>query len=498
MMFAHGFRSKFTQSTDQERNRKSDVRDIDKFLPKPLDFNPLDYFDEKKAIFVGLDENKKPVCIDMGNNNSAPHIQVVGTTGAGKGVSLGVLASQFLARDEAVFFCDPKNDEWAPHVLYDVAKQMGKPFHFINLNSPNGPQINIFQGATKEEIYELFLGGFSLSERGGSADFYSIDDRLAGEICSNSIAAGGTVAACFARHGEELEQLAKKFWGKLREIAGIASINASNAGVDFEKIVADGGCVYIVGSMRNDVIKTIQRMLLVRFIQLAERRDRMSGPMRPVCVVLDEVKYHISRPALEGLGAARDKGVHLLLAHQSLGDLEDCPQDINPRAVVDGVVENCRIKIAYRVQNPTTAKWLAEMSGKILVDDESRTVARNIALAERVEGTRSIRQAEAFYIDENILQNLKPSTCVLYGQGLPKRLTIKPLRTKKAREAVTINVVQGDVTLRAAEALSLDQPEQTPISSPIAAPVAAVAALDEQTGPEYTPPAKAKANLDLD
>lgn len=62
--------------------------------------------------------------------------------------------------------------------------------------------------------------------------------------------------------------------------------------------------------MRNSKIITAQRMLLVRLYQLAERRDRVTDVPRPIAVYLSELKYHLSVPALEGLGAARDKGVH--------------------------------------------------------------------------------------------------------------------------------------------------------------------------------------------
>lgn len=452
---------KATAGSELERNKRTDVREIGQFLPKAVDFDPLEYIDAKKGVFLGLDEQKKPVYVGMGAGNNAPHIQVIGTTGAGKGVSFGVMASQFLARGEAVFFCDPKNDEWAPHVLFAAAQRLGVPFHFINLNAPNGPQFNMFEGCTKEEAFELFIGAFSLTEKGSSADFYGIADRRVASAAAAALAKGGTAASLYNEHGEAFAKEAEKFAGKLRELAATPSINASAGGVDFGKIVEGGGIIYLVGSMRNDIVKTIQRMLLIRFIQLAERRDRMAGPLRPVCIVLDEVKYHISRPALEGLGAARDKGVHLVLAHQSLGDLEDCPADINPKAVVDAVVENCRIKVCYRVQSPTTAKWLAEMSGKILVDDESRTIVKNLALAETMDDKRSVRQAERFYIDENMLQNLAPSTCIVFGQGLPKALTIKPLKTQKQREAITIKEVAGGAIAQGADALALDAPEAT-------------------------------------
>ena len=170
-------KSRLTIRSSLERNRKTDVRQIEKFLPKSLQFDPVPYFNQKKGLFLGLDEQKKPVYIDFPVGTSAPHAQVVGTTGAGKGVSLGVMAAQFLARGETVFFCDPKNDEWAPHVLYHTAKKLGVPFHFVNLNPPNAPQINPFSGASKEEIHELFMAAFSLSERGDASDFYGIADR---------------------------------------------------------------------------------------------------------------------------------------------------------------------------------------------------------------------------------------------------------------------------------------------------------------------------------
>lgn len=449
---------KATAGSSLERNKRTDVREIGQFLPKAVDFDPLQFMDDKKGIFLGLDEQKKPFYISMGAGNNAPHIEVIGTTGAGKGVSFGVMASQFLSKGEAVFFCDPKNDEWAPHVLYATAQRLGVPFHFINLNAPNGPQFNMFHDCTKEEAFELFIGAFSLTEKGSSADFYGIADRRVASSAAAALSKGGTAATLYEEQGEAFSKEAEKFAGKLRELAATPSINAAAGGVDFGKIVEGGGVVYIVGSMRNDIIKTIQRMLLIRFIQLAERRDRMAGPLRPVCIILDEVKYHISRPALEGLGAARDKGVHLVLAHQSLGDLEDCPADINPKAVVDAVVENCRVKICYKVQSPTTAKWLAEMSGKVLVDDESRTVQRNLALAETMHDKRSIRQAERFYVDENMLQNLAPSTCIIFGQGLPTAITIKPMKTQKSREAIAIKEVAGGAIAQGADALELDLP----------------------------------------
>ena len=462
---------KITAKTELERNQRTDVRNIFDFVPKKaLEFDPLKYIEPSRGVFLGLDEKEQPVFVEFGKGNSAPHVQVVGTTGAGKGVSLGIMASQFMGRGEAVFFLDPKDDEWAPSVMFDASNRLKKPYYYINLNRPHGPQFNLMEGVSDIQAFELFQAGFSLIDRGDASDFYGIDDRfeadavadmisknqvqnLAQNISQNGFTLAQAYTASLSRM-EENDEAGKKFYGKLREMAKVPSINAEAGGMSLKKVVEEGGCVYIVGSMRNDIIRTVQRMLLVRLIQLAEERDRMKGELRKICIVLDEVKYYLSKPAQEALGAARDKGVHLILAHQSLGDLKDCTKDMSPDAVVDAVVENCRVKICYKVMSPVTAEWLAAMSGKILVDDESRTVVKNLMQAEIVDSKRSIRQAERYLMDENMLMNLPPSVGVIYGAGLPKFVSIRPLKVPKTPDAIKIALAQGGVAKTAADKLA--------------------------------------------
>lgn len=448
--------SKIKRSSSLERNKKTDVREIGKFLPTSVDFDPLRHINLKKGIFLGLDENRKPVFLNVATGISAPHIQVVGTTGSGKGVALGVMGAQFLERGEAVVFCDPKDDEWAPHVMFAAAQRCDKPFHFINLNRPNGAQFNPFEGATEEEAFELFQAGLSLTDKGDASDFYGIADRREALQTARLMACEGLNLADVFKKRQGTMAGAEKFEGRLRELAEMPSVNAmAGAGINLEKVIHEGGCVYIVGSMRNDIVKTVQRILLIRLIQLAERRDRIVGGLRPVCIVLDEVKYHLSRPALEALGAARDKGVHLVLAHQSLGDLRDCTKDMNPDAVVDAVVENCRIKICHQVLNPDTAEWLAAMSGQILVDDETRRVDKNLGQADIVLGERSIRQADRYLVDVNMLLNLPRGSAVVLGDGLAKFVSIRPVNTEKIPEAIRIGEVRGTKMMGGAAAIDV-------------------------------------------
>ena len=379
-----------------------------------------------------------------------PHVQVAGTTGSGKGVLLQILAAQCLLNGEAVFWLDPKDDEYGEHALAQAAKDAGKPFIKIDIRPAAKAKINFFHKSEKEQIEELLLGGFSLSEKGTDSDFYSIDDRAAASFVASQCQPGDTPPSLFNRFGEELEQKAKKFHGLLKEMAELAPVNAKE-GVDLRKVVQEGGAVYVVGSMRNAKVIRMQRMLLVKIIQLCEERDRTAGKPRPVCAILDEAKYHISKPFLESLGAARDKGLHVILAHQSLSDLRDCPADLNADAVVGAVMENCALKIIYRVEDPLTAEWMARKSGRIQVDDEVRRVTKNSALSETLNPERQIRQAERFFIDENMILNLHKSQAVVFGNGLPSFISTSHMKVQKASINLQTPAFEGDSIISAAE-----------------------------------------------
>ena len=444
--FLNAESQKFVKRSAVERNKKTDVRSIDQFLPAvPSLFDPSKFF-KKGAFFLGLGEGDKPIYFEQ---ETLPHTQILGTSGAGKGVLLGAIAAQCLRAGEAVFWLDPKDDEWAPFVLQKSALDANKPFVLIDLRPSAPPQINLFENSTPGQIEELFLAGFSLTEKGTESDFYSIEDRWAASLVAADYKDGDTPASLLARH-QELADTAKKFFGLLREMAQIQSVNAKS-GFDLRNVVRDGGAVYVIGSMRNAKVIRLQRMLNVKIIQLCEERDRTNGKPRAVCAILDEVKYHLSKPFLEGLGAARDKGLHIVLAHQSLADLKDCPADLNAEAVVGAVMENCALKIVYRVEDPLTAEWMARKSGRIQVDDEVRRVTKNAGFAEIVNPERQMRQAERFLIDENLILNLRKSQAVVFGTGIAKFISTSPIQVKKTADTLKIQGVAGDKIITAAD-----------------------------------------------
>ncbi|GAL12079.1 hypothetical protein JCM19233_3069 [Vibrio astriarenae] len=96
------------------------------------------------------------------------------------------------------------------------------------------------------------------------------------------------------------------------------------------------------------------------------------------------------------------------------------------------MVENTKFKLVYRLQDPDTAKWVAEMSGIILVDDETRYVETDKSLTEVVDNKRNIRMAERQFVDTNMLLNLPSFVSYIFTTNdVPKPSLIAPIKVEK-------------------------------------------------------------------
>lgn len=432
-----------TKQSELVREERTDVRNIRQFLPDTLEYDPLLHIKPDKGMFIGLDRHQQPQYIPM-EDWQKQHADILGTTGAGKGVAIGLLLYQSIMADEGVFVLDPKNDEWAPHLFKYACEKANKPFYLIDLNRKEY-QLDLFAGINRDQIEELLVAGFSLAEKGDMADFYRIDDRKAARESPLNASDDEirSIETLFnTEYVKSLEGNIKAFYGKMEELALIPSINAIG-GLNLKDVFDNGGCCYIIGSTRNSKITTAQRMILIRLFQLAEERDRVNSKPRSIAIFLDELKYHISKAALEGLGVARDKGVHIIMAHQSLADLKDCPADLDGEAVVGAVVENTKFKLVYKLQDPDTAEWVSKMSGTILVDDETRQIERTKVLTESLSDDRSVRLAERYLVDTNMLQSLPPFVSYIFTPNEPpKPSMISPIKVKK--EELVFHVVSSE------------------------------------------------------
>lgn len=448
---------KLTRKSLTERNQKTDVREISKFLPKEIGkYDPNKYFKHKRGIFFGLDENRKPIYLSW-QEWKVNHLLLSGRTRVGKGVAAQIFLSQAIQAGDLVAILDPKPDDNMPFVFLNAAERAELLYHYFNLNPSSQPQFNLFSGLNAEDAEGMLIGGLGLSEKGDIADFHRTADRRAAREAALWIQAhpNSTPRDVWLAHAEKWSKSATGFNDYMQELAELPAINA-HVEFDIRCMLTTGGCLYFSGDMMNTRVIRVQRMLLIRLMQIAKNRSDRS---RTITVLADEFKVHISKPFMTSLGASAGWGMKVVLAFQSLQDLADCPSDLDKDSVRGAVMENCGLQLSYKIKDPDTAEWLSKSTGTILVDDESRRVKRNVALSEEVDAERNIRQADRYFIDENMFMNLPKGCAVLTGAApLAQFCYTSPMLVEKNELAITPASFPSAVDVRQHNADELQHP----------------------------------------
>jgi len=391
----------------------TDVTKIDEYLPKITPFNPEIYFNKSmkdNSIFLGINVSNKPIYLDREVFKKC-NVDIIGPAGSGKGVQASVVISQCIKYGDATFILAPKADEWAPSVYSSTCVKNNKKFTYIDIRDGRTAQFSPFQGAKDHELNELLSSALSLGRKGEAADFYRNSDRKALRILTKNNPKNFDELINSAPHllGSELLKQSQGLIDQLEELSNITCIRTNDNDDVFQRTLDEGGCMYIDGSTRSEPTLMLQKMLMVRIIQLVENRVRGG---RHVTLFADELKYQLSAPFINATGTVRDKGMTILMAHQSLADLEVSASDINPKAARQTILDNSQLKWIYRAKDIEVATWASQQTGTTIVDKEIRNVDVNEADSEILSNERKISQDERNLYDTNIMQHL-PDRCGL-------------------------------------------------------------------------------------
>ncbi|OTG79214.1 type IV secretory system conjugative DNA transfer family protein [Acinetobacter sp. ANC 4648] len=419
-----------TKKSGTERNKKSDIRDIEANFKQTKEYDPEKFFDSKKWFF-GLDIKNKPIFY---NGEKLLHTQITGASGFGKSILLGLLASQAIQKGEATIIFDPKQsgDEWFPHVCKKASEKVGARYYFIDLRRGEA-QLNLFEDATPEQIENLLIAGFLLEDRGDAADYYRGKDRRMARFVGENYQLGLTatkISQEYDQYFRSKENEAESFANQLEEIGRVKAVNATH-GISLKKIIENGEFLYIAGDWQDPKYVKVQRMLLDRIVQIVSERDNNLEMPKQVCVILDEFSFQISKIFGDSLKVIRDKGLHFILAHQSITDLTNVPANMDAQAFAGSVMSNCSLKFMYRAVDFETAKYFSDFSGEILVDDEARYVEKTLSLTDRVTAEKQIRQTERNLFDVNTMLLLPPKTGIFYGNGIARVSSVYPIKVEK-------------------------------------------------------------------
>lgn len=323
------------------------------------------------SVFIGLDGSRQPIYLPR-HYLDKNHLEILGESGTGKSSIAGVMLSQLAASGEAVVVFDPKSDRNLPGALARAGEQHGFPVHIIDLRpQADFPQLNPFKGCRDDQVEELLQVALELGKTGdGGVDFYRGKDREATSFIAAALADGRTdMLEILAKAGaDERVTEQENLWRELRQIGRVKALH-TEAGLSLDEVLSKPGVVYVIGSTTRLEVVAAQKLILQRVLQILDERSEQD---MPVALFLDELKYLLSPAALRAAGTVRDRNCHLIFAHQSLGDLDDCP-GLNPKAVRGAIWGNCGIKIAYRMMDGTTATELSRIAGQSIIETQSRS-----------------------------------------------------------------------------------------------------------------------------
>lgn len=345
----------------------------------------------RDQIFMGLGADRSPILFDR-KVIDKNHLEILGESGVGKSSLAGVLLSQLAAAGECVVVFDPKADRMLPGVLARAGRENGFPVVNIDLRYGQPAQLNPFLNARRDQVEELIQVALELGRTGNAGvDYYRGKDREATGWMAAAFEDGETSMPELLEEAAQNELIIENenVWREFRQIARIPAfqVHQGQGGHNLEELLGKPGVIYITGSTTKLEVQAGQKMLLQRILQiLDERRDQSM----PVAIFLDELKYILSPAALRAAGTIRDRNCHLIFAHQSLGDLADCP-GLEPKAVRGAVWGNCGIKIAYKMLDAETARELSVITGERAVleqseskSDSGKTISKRIGKASHM------------------------------------------------------------------------------------------------------------------
>lgn len=366
-------------------------------------FNPESYFNPRKGLFIGLDSSRKPLYVNPAAINKA-HVDVVGISGSGKSSIVGVLLAQLvgLFKEKAVVF-DPKADKNLPGALARYLSKFGIPVWVIDLRMTAPPQINPLAGCRPDQVEELLQVALELGKTGQAAvDFHRGNDREGTELLAGHFQAGANTIPKLVLAGvadsvvSGLENLSRE----LRQLGRLPAFHTSGGRTLQDFLLADGpGLLYVIGSTTDLKVTAAQRLLLQRIMQILDERQNCD---QPVALFMDELKYLLSPAALRAAGTIRDRNAHIIFAHQSMQDLEDCP-GMDKNATIGAIWGNTAVKFVYRTEHPRTAQELESKSGMEVAQHETTSKTRAGWLAPE-EGSWS--KKEVARIQAGVIQNL--------------------------------------------------------------------------------------------
>jgi len=401
----------------QETDKLVDAREEVATL-KAKAFQPEKYFVDGK-IFYGLDENDEPIYFEL-KEFFTTHHAVLGPTSYGKGIVLQSIFKQCIRGGLGVVYVDPKGDDWLPYLLQNEAKAAGRRFVYLDLN-PGGKGVwHPFLGGDFRQRRTRIVRAFNLESHGTDADVYKAKERaLLDDALENTDGTIKSLLAYVKDHGQSGDRDLSTLRDSLREWSRVETFAQSvkRKGHSIEQCLMNNAVVYVRGDLADPVVKAATKAYISELTAEIKRLNRT----RPahVTVGIDELKFLACAEINDALATIRQYQCNLLLAAQSIANLE-APDDkrLDGKALAREFEVNTPIKFVYRAADERTAEWAEKLSANQWLNVVQREATKtNTNGGEEWEGHRMVGKQEAPIIAQSTLLHLPARIAIAYMPG---------------------------------------------------------------------------------
>jgi Type IV secretion-system coupling protein DNA-binding domain len=340
-------------------------------------------------IHLGSDAVGRPIIIP--EKALATHLHILGSTGTGKSKALEHIIRQLIIEKQGMCLIDPNGALYNDVVRWCAACGWPRRIHLLNPHMQGwGFGFNPFQGSADASVrVDASIVACAQVFGGEDMDAKPRLVRILRTVFMALIANGLTLADALllleAERGQELRSMLELAIDdpiaaqSLRELTlmrhreftemtestlnrltaflappTVRRIVSQQTGIDFLKCMNDGDIVLLNLNPGHTMSEQNARLLGTLFVNALFANARMRGTgKRPFYLIVDEAYRYLTEDVEKILDEGRKFGLHLILAHQRIGQLEAAGENI-----LSAVMGMARTKIVFGGLTPEEAEMV--------------------------------------------------------------------------------------------------------------------------------------------
>lgn len=357
---------------------------------------------EREHLFLGT-EPAANIPVLLHEKLLREHVYIVGDSGSGK-TSLGIMPvlkqlmrapsspfwSESLPEPAPVVVLDLKGDNALFQMTKEAAERRGQQFFFFTPEAKRASHhFNPFKDFDRESrslssFANLFLDALSLNHgEGYGRGYYTARNRqllyTALEECKPT--SFDELYSHLAKKRGRVRDEAFELVASIQMLSSYKILSDKRSGsaipedriIHMQRLIEKGEVAYfwLPAAVESISVREIGKLALFSLVSAALTRQREGKETRTVYVVVDEFQRLAGENFSILLEQARSFGISLILANQTLSDLNTPSKDLRP-----SIRTNTRTKFYFSITEPEELANISALSGREIVEMRSRSISR--------------------------------------------------------------------------------------------------------------------------